>query len=89
MDTVFDCWFIREYPDREDTELHIGIYATEADVLAAIEPLKDKSGFCDYPEGFEIFPVKLGVTGWADGFVTEYVPAMERDAVDRPVSEQD
>ena len=31
MTVVYDLWFEREYPDREDTELHIGIYATEAE----------------------------------------------------------
>lgn len=89
MNMVFDCWFIREHPDREDTELHIGIYATETDALAAIEPLKAKPGFCDYPEVFAIFPTKLGVTGWVDGFVTEYASAIQRDAADRPASDQD
>ena len=52
MDTVFDLWFEREYPDREDTELHIGIYATEVDAAEAISRLRDQPGFRDYPEGF-------------------------------------
>jgi hypothetical protein len=29
MDVVYDLWFTREYPDREDTELHIGIFSSE------------------------------------------------------------
>lgn len=33
MTVVYDLWFEREYPDLEDTELHIGIYATEADAV--------------------------------------------------------
>jgi homoserine kinase type II len=72
METVYDLWFTREYPDREDTELHIGIYATEADALAAIEQLNALPGFRDYPEGFEIHPTRLGETGWRFGFITEY-----------------
>ena len=74
MDTVYDLWFVREYEHREDTELHIGIYASEADALAVIETLKDKPGFRDYPEGFEINATKLGLTGWQDGFVTNIGP---------------
>jgi homoserine kinase type II len=76
--------FEREYPDREDTELHIGIYATEADAAEAISRLRDQPGFRDFPEGFIAYPVTLGVTGWQEGFVTEFVPPKELDATDRP-----
>ena len=74
MDTVYDLWFVREYEHREDTQLHIGIYASEADAAAAVEALKDKPGFRDYPEGFDIVPTRLGLTGWQDGFVTNIGP---------------
>jgi hypothetical protein len=74
MDTVYDLWFIREYEDREDTELHIGIYASEADASAAVATLRDKAGFCDYPDGFDIIATLLGMTGWQDGFVTRTGP---------------
>jgi homoserine kinase type II len=74
MDTVYDLWFIREYEDREDTQLHIGIYASEADAMAAVEALRDKPGFRDYPEGFEANATKLGMTGWQHGFVTKVGP---------------
>ena len=84
MDTVFDLWFEREYPDREDTELHIGIYATEVDATEAISRLRDQPGFRDYPEGFHIHPTPLGLTGWQEGFVTVYYPDMEREADDLP-----
>ncbi|MDQ0466086.1 homoserine kinase type II [Caulobacter ginsengisoli] len=70
METVYDLWFEREYPDREDTELHIGIYATEADAKRAIASLVGQPGFRDYPEGFQIHPTKLGRTGWLEGFVS-------------------
>ncbi len=84
MTVVYDLWFEREYPDREDTELHIGIYATEADAEAAIGRLRDQPGFRDFPEGFNIYPVTLGLTGWQEGFVTVFAPAKEHDAIDRP-----
>lgn len=74
MDTVYDLWFIREYEHREDTELHIGVYASEVDAQAAVQSLKDKPGFRDYPDGFNIVPARLGLTGWVEGFVTEIGP---------------
>jgi len=84
MAVVYDLWFQREYLDREDTELRIGIYATEADAAEAIGRLLDQPGFRDFPEGFNIYPVTLGVTGCQEGFVTEFVPARGRDTTDRP-----
>jgi hypothetical protein len=83
MTVVYDVWFECEYPDREDTELHIGIYATEADAAEAIGRLCDQPGFRDFPEGFNTYPVTLGVTGWQEGFVTEFLPSKELDATDR------
>lgn len=74
MDTVYDLWFTREYADREDTELHIGIYATEADALAVVEKLKGKPGFSNCPDGFDVIPTRLGMTGWQHGFITKFGP---------------
>lgn len=87
MDIVYDLWFVREYEHREDTELHIGIYAAEAEAVAVVEALKDKPGFCDHPEGFDIIPTKLGMTGWKEGFVTNIGPPpkdAEGEAFDVP-----
>jgi homoserine kinase type II len=67
---VYDLWYEREYEHREDTELHIGIYSSQAEALAAIERLRDKTGFCDYPEGFNIYPITLNRDGWTSGFVS-------------------
>lgn len=74
MTVVYDLWFTREYDDREDTELHIGIYATRADAEAAIDTLKGKTGFRAYPEGFKAHETKLGSTGWQYGFATSIGP---------------
>jgi hypothetical protein len=81
---VYDLWYEREYPDREDTELHIGIYATEADAEEAINRLRDKVGFRDFPEGFNIHPTRLGMTGWTEGFVSCTYQAKGADADDLP-----
>ena len=79
MTIVYDLWFTREYEDREDTELHIGIYASRADADAAIEALKGKPGFRDYLEGFEAHEIVLGQTGWQYGFITT-IGAPPKDA---------
>jgi homoserine kinase type II len=74
MTKVYDLWFTREYENREDTKLHIGIYASETDAKAAVEVLKDKPGFREHPSGFEIHEAELGRTGWEEGFVTKFGP---------------
>lgn len=79
-DVVYDLWFVREHDDREDTELHIGIYRTQADAEAAIERLRDKEGFHDFPQGFSIYPMTLNMDGWTEGFVTVTWPATPKDA---------
>lgn len=87
MTTVYDLWFTREYHDREDTELHIGIYGTEAAAKAAIEMLKDKPGFKEHPSGFELHETELDRTGWQYGFVTKFGPPpkdAESEAFDLP-----
>ncbi len=50
--------------------MHIGIYADRAAAEAAIVPLRDKPGFRDHPDGFEIHAVVLGATDWTEGFTT-------------------
>ena len=84
MTIVYHLWYEREYPDREDTELNIGIYATEAAALEAAEQLKEQVGFRDYPEGFNIYPVTLGLTGWTEGFVSYKYEPKGPDVEDRP-----
>jgi hypothetical protein len=84
MTQVYDLWFQREYPDREDTELHIGIYETNADAVEAVSRLRDQPGFRDFPEGFNVYPVTLGLTGWQEGFATVFMSAKECGATDGP-----
>jgi hypothetical protein len=68
MNTVFDLWYIRGYHDREDTELHIGVYGTRENAENAVERLKDKPGFRDWPDGFEVRSVTLDRDHWTEGF---------------------
>jgi hypothetical protein len=51
-------WFVKEMPEgEEDIELLIGVYSSEAQASAAIERVKDKSGFADFQQGFSDLPV--------------------------------
>jgi hypothetical protein len=77
MDTVYDLWYVRGYKDREDTELHIGVYSSQEKAQAAIESLCKKPGFMDWPEGFEIHEMKLDRCGWAEGFKSVIGPKPE------------
>lgn len=81
---VYDLWYIREYEDREDTNLHIGIYETAEDCDAVIGKLRGQPGFCDYPEGFFFEARTLGHTEWQEGFFTAYSPAKKREAIGFP-----
>jgi len=80
---VYNLWFEREYPNRDDTEIHIGIYETETDAKAAIELLKRKPDFCEFPDGFSIYEQKLGMTGWQHGFITKFEPVTADDVRSR------
>ena len=51
-DTVYLLWYVREWAEGEDTELLIGVYRNEAAANDAIERVKDKPGFVEYPKGF-------------------------------------
>jgi hypothetical protein len=66
---VYGLWFVQERTNAEGIECLIGIYETEADAKAAIEQVKGKPGFVDFPQGFEIHNYRLGQTGWLDGFI--------------------
>ncbi len=55
----------------------IGIFSSEENAQAAIQFIKNKPGFCDYPAGFTIKrrlycknPHLLNKVYWADGFDT-------------------
>lgn len=65
-------WFVKEMPEgEEDIELLIGVYSSEAEARAAIERVKDKRGFADFREGFQICPYELNRDHWTEGFIME------------------
>jgi hypothetical protein len=70
MDSVFILWHCHELRGDTDEKL-IGVYRTREDAEAAIDRLKDKPGFRDVPDGFEIHDYVLGRDGWTEGYVSQ------------------
>ncbi len=64
-------WFMQERQEGEDTELLIGVYRTNQDIAAAIERLRDKPGFRDFPQGFQADAYELNKDHWTEGFVRQ------------------
>ena len=56
-DVVYLLWFAKEMP--------------EGEARAAIERMKDKPGFAEFPQGFEVCPYSLDRDHWTDGFVLD------------------
>jgi hypothetical protein len=53
----------------DDDEKLVGVYATNADALAAKERLKLKPGFANTPEAFQIVEYELNQDHWSEGYV--------------------
>jgi len=66
---VYLLWFHTEGEEDEDNALLIGVYDSETAARLAIERLKNKPGFVDFPQGFRIYPRELGQDSWTEGFV--------------------
>jgi hypothetical protein len=72
MSEVHLLWFAREMPEgEEDVELLIGVYSSEAEAKAAIERVKNKRGFADFQEGFQISTYQVNCDHWDEGFVID------------------
>jgi hypothetical protein len=70
MDSVFILWHCHPVGPEGDEKL-IGVYRTRADAEAAIERLKDKPGFKDTPDGFEVHDYVIGRDGWTEGYISQ------------------
>jgi hypothetical protein len=68
---VYLLWFVQEQDDREGCELLIGVYSSEAEAKAAIERVKGKRSFADFPEGFQIHAYQLDQDHWTEGFIVD------------------
>ncbi|MCO6551422.1 MAG: hypothetical protein J6563_00410 [Gilliamella sp.] len=72
MQKVYFLYHIRyEDTDDEDVKL-IGIYSSYKQAELAIERLKNKPGFIDFPDDFQIFDSVLNRDGWCEGFGFEF-----------------
>ncbi|HEX3942408.1 MAG TPA: hypothetical protein VHX11_13060 [Acidobacteriaceae bacterium] len=71
MEKIYLLWFVQEHQGEPDTELLIGVFASETEAERAIEQLKSKPGFCVYPDGFRIHSQQIGQIGWSEGFVED------------------
>lgn len=69
MSSCFLLWHTHSVGEEHD-EILIGVYASSADAQAAIQRIKDKKGFKDYPDGFEIAEYTIGQDHWTEGFIT-------------------
>ena len=78
MDSVFILWHEREIGGDTDSKF-IGVYRTRDEAEAARCRLKDKPGFREMPQGFEIHEYVLGRDGWSEGFVSQ-AEAMQFEA---------
>jgi hypothetical protein len=58
--------------DHEDNEKDLGRYSTQSRALAAVERLKRKPGFRDWPGGFRILSGECDHGGWETGFASIY-----------------
>jgi hypothetical protein len=55
----------------EDIELPVGVYSSEIEAKTAIERLKGKPGFSEFPKGFQIHPYELNRDHWKDGCIID------------------
>lgn len=65
---VFIVHHSRELDDDACETKLIGVYTTEERALHAIDQLREKPGFRDYPADFAVDRYKLDMTHWQDGF---------------------
>lgn len=71
--------FVKEMPEGEDDiEILIGVYSSNEEARAAIERMKDKPGFADSPQCFEVSPYSVDQDHWTDGFILDGKRALPR-----------
>ncbi len=83
MPKVFVVQHEHEWCNRDDVKF-IGVYATHSDAQAAVDRLRIRSGFKDWPDGFSIDEYELGIDNWPEGFVTVVnilIPSRTSDGV--------
>ena len=69
--SVYLLWFFPDEDELQDDQLLIGVYESRSAAKIAIERLRTKPGFVDYPQGFQIHSRELGQDSWTEGFVRD------------------
>ena len=69
MDSVFLLWYVHAPDTDDENEFLIGVYNTEEEAKTAIERLKDKPGFVNARDGFQIHPYEINRDHWTEGFI--------------------
>ncbi len=72
MATVHLLWHIREVSGEDDEKL-IGVYSMKEGATAAVERLRQKPGFKDFPDCFQIFEYVVDQDGWSEGFAYVHI----------------
>lgn len=70
MNQVWILTHTHEFDDGHEDLKIIGVFSTQALAEVALSQVKDKQGFSDLPEGFDISPCTLDLISWTEGFVT-------------------
>ena len=70
MQKIYYLYHVR-YEDTDDEDFRIiGIYSSRKQAKLAIERMKKKPGFIDFPDDFQIIQDVINREGWLEGFVT-------------------
>ena len=70
MQKIYYLYHVR-YEDTDDEDVQIiGIYSSRKQAKLALERMKKKTGFIDFPNDFQIVQSVLNREGWVDGFIT-------------------
>lgn len=64
---VFLAWHTRTDSDSEDSKL-LGVYSSDVAAHAAIDRLRDKPGFRNYLNGFDVSTCEVDHDAWTEGF---------------------
>lgn len=69
MTTVHVLWHRCTDEEGRDHELMLGIYSTQQKAAQALDLVRNKPGFLDYPDGFEIQDATIDRTYMTEGFI--------------------
>jgi hypothetical protein len=67
---IYVLWHFRTDEQGCDHDKMLGVFSTRDKAQQALDFLRDKSGFKDYPDGFEILSGAMDEYGLKEGFIT-------------------